>query len=98
MSEKIQTQFAVKNLDMMERVLQKQNIDFAKNGDELRVSRSYHDIVINKDGISCDSMNQREVDNLKIQYSKDFAIETVEQQGEMYQVEEDSKAITILVG
>lgn len=97
MSAKIQTQFAVNNMKIMEDTLNKQGFKFTKRGDTLVLQRRWNDTVISAKGISYDSDNNGEIDKIKSEYTRTVAINKIEERGEVYEVQETANEITILV-
>lgn len=97
MSCKIQTKFAIREMRVMEDTLKKMGFAYDKVEGKLVISRPHYPIEISENEISCDSMNSREIDNIKVEYAKTVAINGIEERGEMYQMEETENEITILV-
>jgi hypothetical protein len=98
MSGKIQTIFAIRDTKIMEDTLKKLGycID-QKSGKMIITSKSGYAITLSEDQIECDTVDKREVDNIKIEYSKAYAVNMVESKGELYTYEETEDQITILV-
>jgi hypothetical protein len=96
MSEKIVTQFAVRDMKIMEDTLNKLNYSFSKSKDSLSIRRPYHNIIVTADKVSCDSVNVSEVEKIKAEYSRNVYIDQFETEGLMYEVEETANEIIIL--
>jgi len=97
MSGKINTKFAVREMKIMEDCLKKLGFAYSKEGEHLVIARAYNDIVISEDGISCDTVNHGEVEQIQFEYGKEFAIQGVEQRGEMYEMEETKDELILYV-
>jgi len=97
MSGKISVLFEVKNMTIMEETLKRLNHAFSKQDNSLIVKRSYYNIVIEKNNISCDSMNRNEVESIKAEYQRDFQIHERTIRGETFEVTETSNEIVIMV-
>lgn len=96
MSCKIQTKFAVRDLRIMEDTLKKLGYEIDKRTGAMRVTSHHgYGIDISNEQISCDSMDKKEVDGIKIGYSKALAISTVEKEGALYEIVENENEIII---
>jgi hypothetical protein len=97
MSGKILIGFEVANMTIMEETLKRLNHAFSKKNGSLVVKRNYYDIVIEKNNISCDSMNRNEVETIKAEYQRDFQVHERTLRGETFEVTETSNEIVIMV-
>jgi hypothetical protein len=99
MSEKKETIFAVKFMNIMEKVLTKMGYTL-NSSDKTKIFTRCHlgyQITITEKGISYDSSSQREVDQIKLNYSKAVAMNSIETAGLLYTVEENADEIIYLV-
>lgn len=75
MSREVKTQFEVRDMRIMKDVLASMGIDYNEiNSDQLSISRNYRNIVIdaNEGTISCDSVAENEVNQIKQNYTVAF--------------------------
>jgi hypothetical protein len=97
MSGKEVTQFQVTNFSIMESTLTRLGHNFKKQNDSLIVERPYYNIVVEKNSVSCDTMNKTEVERIIYEYQKDFQIYECKIRGEQYNIVENEDEIIIVV-
>jgi len=97
MSGKVEVTFEVTNMDVMQQTLEKLGHKFTKNGEVLTIARSYYNIEIAKNKISCDSMNTGEVERIKVEYQRDYQLYERAVRGEIYEMTETNNEIVIMV-
>ena len=99
MSSKVQTKFAVREMKVMEDNLKKLGYTYSKNQNgTLSIDRRYHKIEISENSVDYDSDDASIANKIKFGYTKELAIRDTEERGEIYEIEETSDEITILVG
>jgi hypothetical protein len=97
MSGKIVICFHVASLLIMEETLKKLGHTVTKNNDVMTINRPYQNIVIAKNEVSCDTMDQEMVANIKAQYQKAYQIHERTIRGEQFEVTEVANEIVIVV-
>jgi len=96
MSCKIQTQFAVREMKIMEDTLKKLGYSFNKHSGTLQVTgHSGYGITVAENEIHYDSVDKSNVDTIKVEYSRALALSMVEKEGALYQMEETNNEIII---
>jgi hypothetical protein len=81
----------------MEDTLKKLGYEYTKTNEGLSINRPYYPIEITKNEISCDSMNQRDLEKIKYMYQKDFQVYERTIRGEQFEVIETNQEIVIMV-
>jgi hypothetical protein len=63
----------------------------------MTIKRPYMNMEIGIEKIDCDSMDRGMADNIKVQYQKNLQLNTLNIQGDMYEIVENSEKISIYV-
>ena len=90
MSRKICVQFEVKNMAIMKNTLKQIDVDFNEISDErLEIHRLYHPIVIDSKigNISYDEVNEKEVTNIKKEYTVNYYRDKCLREGNQLKIE-----------
>lgn len=97
MSNKVCISFQVTNMLIMENTLKRLGHSYSKTANGFSLNRSYYPIEITKNEITCDSMNNHEVNTIKCQYQKDFQVHERTIRGEQFDITETKDEIVIMV-
>ena len=96
MSSKIQTQFAVREMKIMEDTLNKLGFTFKKQNEQFVISKRYNNIVISANKMTHDSGSTTDVEKIKSEYTKATCIAKLEEEAALYEVTETEQEIIIL--
>jgi hypothetical protein len=98
MSGKVIICFQVANLLIMEETLKKLGHAYtSQKGGTFTIKRPYQNIVIAKNEISCDTMDQLMVANIKSEYQRAYQVHERTIRGEQFQLTETANEIVIVV-
>ena len=99
MSCKIHTQFAVREVKIMEDTLEKLGFSFTKSGNQLVLKNrdNYNNVSISESKITYDRGAAHDVENIKSEYQRNVEIARLDEEGSLYEVEETREEITIFV-
>lgn len=97
MSGKISISFEITNMLIMEETLKRLGQSFTKNSEGLTIAKSFYNIEITKDNISCYTNETCLVERIKSEYQRDFQINERAIRGEQFELTETSNEIILLV-
>ena len=97
MSGKISVSFEITNMLIMEETLKRLGQNFTKSSEGLTIAKSFYNIEITKNNISCDTNESCLVEKIKSEYQKDFQINERVLRGEQFELTETSNEIILLV-
>lgn len=96
MSGQIITQFAVREMKIMEDTLKKMGFSFSKKEKSLIVTlKNSRQATIKEEEIICYDYDKKEIDKIKIEYGRNLAISLAERDGLLYEMIETEDEITI---
>lgn len=97
MSCGITTKFTVSSMRVMKEVLEKLGHSFTEAKGKLVIARKYNNIVIKEETFDYDFDDVGMVEKIKYEYTKSVALETLENRGELYQVQETNSELIVTV-
>jgi len=97
MSGKIEMEFQISNLEILENTLRRLNLAYDKKENKIVLARDYNSIIISNNNISCDTADVSEIELIKSEYQRDFQIFERNVRGEVYEVVDTKDEIIITV-
>jgi len=97
MSCKADLKFEVTNFEIMENTLKNLRLEFIRKDEKISLKRNWNDIEITNDSIIYDSADLHLVNQIKVEYQKEFQVNDIALKGETYDIVENSNEIVITV-